>query len=79
MRQVKTSSLVGRAYAVSLGLGLLVFGMGIGLAHAEEQLLRQQTPRTLVSSPSNEFVCHAKLGGWCDLRDWTAPGANPAL
>jgi hypothetical protein len=79
MRRVKTGSLVWRAWVLGLGLGLAVLGTGIGLAQAEGQLLRQQTLHTLASSPSNEFVCHAKPGGWCDLRDWGTPVGNLAL
>jgi hypothetical protein len=71
MRQIKT---VWQAWGLSLALGMAILGMGFGLAHAESQLAQQ-------SSAPNEFVCHAKPGNWCDLRDWGAPvvGSLPTL
>jgi hypothetical protein len=31
----------------------------------------------LPSLPNESFVCHARPGGWCDLRDWTPSTNHP--
>lgn len=72
MRQKKMASYIWQAWALSLALGLAILGTGIGLAHAERQLLHRQA-ETALASTTNEFACHAKPGGWCDLRDRGVP------
>jgi hypothetical protein len=78
MRTATAVSSIWRAYALAFGLGLAILGMGAGLAHAQSsetaapsQIVSTQITQGLLSPlPNNAFVCHAKPGGWCDLRDW---------
>jgi hypothetical protein len=76
MRATTAVSSVWRAYALAFGLGLAIAGIGVGLAHAETNSpVSQQTAQgALPAAPDNGFVCHAKPGGWCDLRDWRGFG-----
>ncbi len=78
MRAATAVSSVYRAYALAFALGLAILGMGVGLAHANSRppVATQQIAQGLLPSlPNNSFVCHARPGGWCDLRDWT-PSTN---
>ena len=79
MRAAAAVSPVWRAYTLAFGLGLAFLAMGVGLAHAqstrtsgpaETQIVQGLLPPT----PDDSFVCHAKAGGWCDLRDWRGFG-----
>jgi len=78
MRAATAVSPLWRAYALAFGLGLAILGMGIGLAHAQSAATVAPTPSApaqiaqglLPALPNNAFICHAQLGGWCDLRDW---------
>jgi hypothetical protein len=48
--------------------------MGAGLAHSQPVQPQQQSliaEGLLPSLPNDSFVCHARPGGWCDLRDWS--------
>jgi hypothetical protein len=82
MRAATAVSSVWRAYALAFGLGLAFLGMGVGLAHAQStglsgpaQITSTQIAQGLaLASQDNSFVCHAKPGGWCDLRDWRGFG-----
>ncbi|HEY1506033.1 MAG TPA: hypothetical protein VGF92_17140 [Stellaceae bacterium] len=82
MRAATVVSSVWRAYALAFGLGLAILGMGAGLAHAQSTATSAPTQITqpqvaaglLPAAPDNSFVCHAKTGGWCDLRDWRGFG-----
>jgi len=79
MRAATAVSSVWRAYALAFGLGLAFLGMGVGLAHAQSTGISGPTQtqiaqRLLPATPDNSFVCHAKAGGWCDLRDWRGFG-----
>jgi hypothetical protein len=70
-------SSIYRAYALAFALGLAFLGMGVGLAHADSHppVAPQQTVQGLLpSAPNDSFVCHARPGGWCDLRDWRGFG-----
>lgn len=68
-----TISSAWKGWALSLALGSAIVGTGVGLAHAESQLSHKR-PQIAIgllrSASSDSFVCHANLGGWCDLRDW---------
>jgi hypothetical protein len=83
MRAAAAVSSVDRAYGLAFALGLAILAMGVSLAHADsrppaapQQVATQQIAQGLLPSPPNDsFVCHARPGGWCDLRDWT-PSAN---
>jgi hypothetical protein len=78
MRATAAVSSVWRAYAVAFGLGLAIVAMGAGLAHAQSsgtaaptQIAATQIAQGLLPPlPNNSFICHARPGGWCDLRDW---------
>jgi len=76
MRATTAVSTVWRAYALAFGLGLAIVGMGAGLAHSQPtsgptQIAPTQIAQGLLPpAPDNSFICHAKPGGWCDLRDW---------
>ena len=67
---------------LAFALGLAILAMGVGLAHADsrppaapQQVATQQIAQGLLPSPPNDsFVCHARPGGWCDLRDWRGFG-----
>ena len=81
MRATTAVSSVWRAYALAFGLGLAFLGMGVGLAHAQStgtssptQIVQPQIAKDSLSPRDNSFVCHAKPGGWCDLRDWRGFG-----
>ena len=76
MRATTAASSVWQAYVLPFGLGLAIAGIGVGLAHAEPYASApQQIARGLLPPHPNEaFVCHAKPGGWCDLRDWRGLG-----
>jgi hypothetical protein len=82
MRATTAVSSVWRAYALAFGLGLAILGMGVGLAHAQStetsgptQIAPTQIAQGLLPPlPDNSFVCHARPGGWCDLRDWSGFG-----
>jgi hypothetical protein len=81
MRAATAVSSVWRAYALAFGLGLAFLGMGVGLAHAQStgtsgptQIVQPQAAQGSLPPSDNSFVCHAKPGGWCDLRDWRGFG-----
>ena len=82
MRATTAVSSVWRAYALAFGLGLAIVAMGVGLAHAQSsepmsptQITSAQIAQGLLPPvPDNSFLCHAKPGGWCDLRDWRGLG-----
>lgn len=82
MRAATAVSSIWRAYALAFGLGLAIAGMGASLAHAQPaasaaptQMARTQIARDpLPPLPDNAFICHARPGGWCDLRDWRGFG-----
>lgn len=78
MRVALAVSSVWCAYAIALGLAVGVLGMGAGLAHAQPV---QPPQKSLIAEgllpplPNDSFVCRARPGGWCDLRDWSGFGA----
>ena len=81
MRAATAVSSVWRAYALAFGLGLAIAGMGAGLAHSQpaapsapSQIASTQIAEGLPPPPDNSVVCHARPGGWCDLRDWRGFG-----
>ena len=87
MRATAAVSSVWRSYAAAFGLGLAIVGMGVGLAHgqpsgpaaltqiASTQVAPFQFAQGLLPPlPNNSFICHARPGGWCDLRDWRGFG-----
>ena len=86
MRASTAVSPVERAYALAFGLGLAIVAMGAGLAHAQPtgtsgptQIATTQTAQCLPSAaPDSSFVCRARPGGWCDLRDWRGFGQATA-
>lgn len=82
MRVARTASSVWLDYAFALGLALGVLGMGAGLAHSQPV---QPQRKSLIAEgllpplPNDSFICQARPGGWCDLRDWnrlSAPSRN---
>ena len=83
MRVAIAVSSASRAYAIAFGLGLAIAAMGAVLAHGQSfgisnptEIVRPQIAPNQIAGgllppvPNNSFVCHAKPGGWCDLRDW---------
>jgi hypothetical protein len=79
MHATTAVSSIWRAYALAFGLGLAIAGIGVGLAHAETNSpVPPQTAQSSLSPAPDAFVCHAKPGGWCDLRDWRGFGQAPA-
>ena len=74
MRAATAVSSVGRAYALAFGLGLAIAGIGASLVHAETKVSQPTAQGLVYPAPDNGFVCHAKPGGWCDLRDWRGFG-----
>jgi hypothetical protein len=75
--------------AIAFALGLGIAALGAALAHAETAAA-QQHDLAITAAITHEvvppgFVCHARAGGWCDLRDWggfnqlaAEPGAQQA-
>jgi len=82
MRATTAITSVWRAYALAFGLGLAFLDM----AHAQSsgtsrppQIAPAQIVQGLLPPvPDNSFVCRAKPGGWCDLRDWRGFGEASA-
>ena len=82
MRVATAVSSASRAYAIAFGLGLAIAAMGAGLAHGQSigtsnppEIVQPQIAQGLLAPlPNNSFVCRAKPGGWCDLRDWRGFG-----
>lgn len=83
MRATAAVSSVWRSYALAFGLGLAIAALGVSLAHAQPngatgpiqiastQIAPFQLAQGLLPPlPNNSFICHARPGGWCDLRDW---------
>ena len=74
MRTAIAVSSVSRAYALAFGLGLAFLGMGVGLAHGQSAGTSSPAQIAQPQAADSSFVCHAKPGGWCDLRDWRGFG-----
>ena len=82
MRAATAIAFPWRAYALAFGLGVAIAGMGASLAHAQSAgpVASTQIAVTRIAQgllpplPDNVFICHARPGGWCDLRDWRGFG-----
>jgi hypothetical protein len=62
-----------RANAMALALGLAVIGFSASLAHPETNAapnLPAVTQQATQQAAAPDFICHARPGAWCDLRDW---------
>lgn len=53
--------------ALGLAMELVV---GIGLCFAIFADASSLPNGASAGAPAQQFVCHAALGDWCDLRDW---------
>jgi hypothetical protein len=77
MTRTKTIEVPWRLHMTALALGIAMSLLGASLAFSATQSPPQGqavAPTAPTPSWAEGFVCQAKPGGWCDLRDWRGFG-----
>jgi hypothetical protein len=73
MTRTKTMETPWRLHLTALALGIAIGLLGASVAFSATVSPTQgqaAAPTAPTPSWAQGFVCNAKPGGWCDLRDW---------